>query len=79
MAITVELSSDDKKFQVEIGEEFVEKLDFKQYLKLAKSLTDREFDGVRKIWKAPLTTENVLKLDFWISKEQMKEMNEFIK
>lgn len=80
MAINVELTSESGKiFEIKVGDDHLEKSDFKHYLKLVKGLKDREFDSFRKVWKAPLNTENILTLDMWISKEQMKEIDEQIK
>ncbi len=79
MAINVQLKAKDGKlFTVKIGEDFVEKKDFNKYLKLVKSLEEREFDSINKVWKAPLTTENLFRLDTWLLKAERLELEKHI-
>jgi len=76
VGIKVELKKEDGKIiSVSVGGEgFIDKKRFKELLSVIKTLDEREFDSYRKVWVAPLTRDNVKKLELILSNAEIEAL-----
>ncbi len=79
MGIKLILFKGPIEVEVELGLGFMDKKDFNKMLKIVKSLEDREFDGVNKVWRAPITLNNVAVIERFLTKTELERINALLK